>query len=207
MLKERLDKIISNTKGERLSKEKIFDGGFVKVFKEEYKLPDGRVITKESISKNNDKDAAIIVTRTVDDKYLVVFQNRVNNVVSAEFPSGYIEPGEDVLTGALREVQEETGYVSNDATLVDTTIPNIGTESAKVHIIFVNNAVKSQNQDLDEDEYINYELFTLPELEYLIDNNYMQSSGNKLAFYHLRDILNNEKEISDTIKNVKGLKK
>ena len=53
MLEERLKKIISNTKGELLRRDKIFDGGFIKVFEEEYKLPDGRIITKESVSKNN----------------------------------------------------------------------------------------------------------------------------------------------------------
>ena len=195
MLEERLEKIISNTKGELLRKDKIFDGGFVKVYEEEYKLPNGKVIIKQRVSKNNGKDAAIIVTRTIDDKYLVVFQNRVDNIVSAEFPSGYIEPGEDVLAGSLREVEEETGYVSKEAELLDTMISSIGTESAKVHIIYVKNAVKKHSQELDSDEYINYELFTFDELKYLIDNQFMQSSGNKLAFYLLKDIIQ-EKNIN-----------
>lgn len=192
MLKERIEKIILNTKGVRLSKEIIFDGGFVKVYKEEYKLPDNRVITKERISKNDDKDAAIIITRTIDDKYLVVFQNRVDNIVSAEFPSGYIEKGEDIKKGAIREVEEETGYSSNKAIILDTVIPNIGTESSKIHIVYVKNAIKKQNQNLDADEFINYELFTFDELKYLLDNKYMQSTGNKLAFYLLKEVLEKE---------------
>lgn len=190
MLEERIKNIIDNTKGELLSQELVFDGGFLKVYKEEYKLPDGRIITKQRVSKNNGKDAAIIITRTIDDKYLVVFQNRVNNVVSAEFPSGYIEPGEDVIKGALREVEEETGYVSNEAKVLDTAIPNIGTETSKIHIVYVYNAKPLKEQNLDADEYIKYDLFTFEELQYLIDHNYMQSSGNRLAFYHLKDIIN-----------------
>ena len=73
-LKERLDEIFKKTKAERLSRELLFDGGFVKVFKEEYRLPDGRVIAKQVVTKNGGKPAAIIVVRTVDDKYLLVFQ-------------------------------------------------------------------------------------------------------------------------------------
>lgn len=107
-IKEKLDKLINDTKGTILSQEKIFDSGFIKIYKEEYKLPDGRVINKQRISKNDGKNAAIVITRTIDNKYLIVFQNRVNNNVSAEFPSGYIEPNEDVLQGSLREVEEET---------------------------------------------------------------------------------------------------
>lgn len=193
MLDDRIKQIVLKTKAERLNREMLFDGGFIEVFKEDYKLPNGRIITKESISKNHNKDAAIIITRTIDDKYLIVFQNRVNNIVSAEFPSGYIEENEDILKGALREVLEETGYASTDATLLDSFVPNIGTESAKIHIVYVKNAVKVNDQMLDSDEYINYELFTLEELNYLIDNKYILSSGNKLAFYHLKEILEKEK--------------
>ena len=181
-IKERLDKLINDTKGTILSQEKIFDSGFIKIYKEEYKLPDGRVINKQRISKNDGKNAAIVITRTIDNKYLIVFQNRVNNNVSAEFPSGYIEPNEDVLQGSLREVEEETGYSSTSAILLDTTIPNI-----------VDKAEKKFKQNLDADEYINYELFTFEELEYLINNNYIMSNGNKLAFFHLKELLNKEK--------------
>ena len=188
-MEERIKEIIKKTKGTLLNQELMFDGGFIKVFKEEYELPDKRVIVKERVSKNNNKDAAIIITRTIDDKYLIVFQNRVDNIVSAEFPSGYIEPGEDVLAGALREVEEETGYVSNKAKVLDTFIPNIGTENSKIHIVYVEEARKESNQHLDIDEYINYELFTFDELKYLVDNKHIQSSGNKLAFYLLKEIL------------------
>ena len=196
MIKDRIDKIISSTKGELIHKKMAFDGGFIKVFEECYKLPDGRLINKESISKNDGKDAAIIITRTIEDKYLIVFQNRINNIVSAEFPSGYIEPFEDVLTGALREVEEETGYVSDSAKIIDSMIPNIGTESSKIYIVYVDNAVKKSSQKLDSDEYINYELFSFDELKYLIDNQIIQSSGNKLAFYHLKDIIHEEEKRS-----------
>ena len=192
MLEERLKKIIENTKAERLNRELLFDGGFIKVFKEDYKLPDGRIITKQVVSKNGGKPAAIIVVRTVDDKYLLVFQNRVDNIVSCEFPSGYIEEGEDPIVGALREVKEETGYISNEARVLDTFISSIGTESTRLFIIFVDNAKKTSNQELDKDEFINYEEFNFDELTYLIDNNYIQSSSNKLAYYHLKDILQNK---------------
>lgn len=194
MFEEKIKDIINKTKGENLSSEMIFDGGFVKVFKEEYKLPDGRVISKERVSKNNDKEASIVITRTIDDKYLIVFQNRVNNNVSLEFPSGYVEPGEDIVKASIREVEEETGYSVKDAKLIDSFIPNIGTESTKIHIVYASGAKKVKEQDLDSDEYINYFLFSYDELQYLIDHDYIQSGGNKLAFFHLKEIINGENE-------------
>lgn len=189
MIEKRVEEIINKTKGIKVNSEKIFDSGFIKIYKEEYQLPDKRIITKQRISKNDSKDAAIVITRTVDDKYLIVFQNRVDNIVSAEFPSGYIEPGESIIEGALREVKEETGYVSKDAKVLDTCVSNIGTENAKLHIVYVNNATKEFSQELDADEYINYELFSFDELTDLINKNYIKATSNKLAYYHLKDLL------------------
>ena len=194
MIDKKIQEIISKTKGESISSKLIFDGGFVKVYKEQYRLPDGRVIEKERVSKNNDKEAAIVVTRTKDNKYLIVFQNRVNNNVSAEFPSGYVEVGEDVVEGAKREVLEETGYIIKNAKVIDTFVPNIGTESTRIHIVYGTDAVKEKDQSLDKDEFINYYLFSFEELEYLVNNNVIQSGGNKLAFAHLKEILNEEKK-------------
>jgi ADP-ribose pyrophosphatase len=194
MIENTIKEIINKTKGKKLSSDLLFDGGFVKVYKEQYQLPEGKIISKEKVSKNNDKEAAIVITRTIDDKYLIVFQNRVDNNVSAEFPSGYIEKGEDVLEAAKREVLEETGYSIKKAILIDTFIPNIGTENTKIHIVYGKEAEKTQDQSLDEDEYINYYLFSFKELEYLINSNYIQSGGNKLAFSHLKEILNEEEK-------------
>lgn len=64
---------------------------------------------------------------------------------------------------------------------------------SKLYIVFVDKAEKKFKQNLDADEYINYELFTFEELEYSINNNYIMSNGNKLAFFHLKELLNKEK--------------
>ena len=194
MIDKEINEIINRTKAEQLSSKMVFDGGFIKVFEETIKLPDGRIIKKNRVSKNNDKEAAIVITRTVDDKYIIVFQNRVDNNVSAEFPSGYVESGEDIVEASVREVLEETGFTVNEAYLIDSFIPNIGTENTKIHIVYANGATKEKNQSLDKDEFINYHLFNFNELQYLIDNNYIQSGGNKLAFYKLKEILDKENE-------------
>ncbi len=199
MLKNVVDDVINKTRAELLIREKVYDGGFVEVYEEKYKLPNDKIITKNSIVKNSNKDASIVITRVDNDKYLLVFQNRVNDTVSIEFPSGYIEEGENVIDGSIREVYEETGYLLSDGELVDTFIPNIGSESAKVHIVYLKNLVSKNKQKLDEDEYINYMEFTFDEINYLIENNYIQSGGNKLAFFYLKDILAKEKNDNNVL--------
>ncbi len=191
MIDERIKNIIEKTKATLLSKKQLFASNFISVFEEEYKLPNGKIISKQAVSKNSNKEAVIVITKTIDNKYLLVFQNRVDNVVSIEFPSGYIEANETITEAAKREVLEETGYLIKNIRLIDTFIPNIGTESSKIHIIYGENAEKTNNQELDDDEFINYNLFSYDELEYLIRKNYIQSGGNKLAFFHLKEIIKN----------------
>ena len=89
----------------------------------------------------------------------MVFQNRVDNIVSCEFPSGYVEKDEDVVLAALRELEEETGFVAKEWKEIDSFISSIGTESSLIHLVYIDNAEKLKDQDLDADEYINYELF------------------------------------------------
>ena len=191
MIDERIKNIIEKTKATLLSKKQLFASNFISVFEEEYKLPNGKIISKQAVSKNSNKEAVIVITKTIDNKYLLVFQNRVDNVVSIEFPSGYIEANETITEADKREVLEETGYLIKNIRLIDTFIPNIGTESSKIHIIYGENAEKTNNQELDDDEFINYNLFSYDELEYLIRKNYIQSGGNKLAFFHLKEIIKN----------------
>ncbi|MCZ8517778.1 NUDIX domain-containing protein [Paenibacillus filicis] len=53
-----------------------------------------------------------------EDKVLIIKENKLIARNKWNFPSGRIEPGEDILDAARREVKEETGY---DVTLTGTT--------------------------------------------------------------------------------------
>ncbi len=189
MLEEKIKNIIDKTKGKKVSQNLAYDGTFIKVFKEQYIYPNGKNVIKERIIKNKGKNAVIVITRTINNKYVLVVQNRVDENVSIEWPSGYIEENEEVEKASKREVQEETGYIGDEAVVLDSVISSIGTENSKTFIAFIDNAKKQENQNLDEDEFVNYIEVTFDELTYLIDKKYILSSSNKLAYYHLKEIL------------------
>ncbi len=190
MNKELLLKIkdlISKTKGKLISEKILYQGKFINLIQEEYLLPNNQTIKREKIVKNKNKEAVIVVAVTKDNKYLLVVQNRVNNIVSIEFPAGYIEPGESSIVAARRELKEETGYISNEIELIDTYYQTVGVDTSIINIVIAYNCEKKQEQELSPNEYINYDTFTYEEVKELVDNHYINSSSNRLAFYEIKE--------------------
>ena len=189
-LEHKINSLIKNTKANIISSETLYKGNFIDLIEEDYLLPNNVVIKRERIIKNNNKEAVIVIVHTINDKYLLVVQNRINNLTTIEFPSGYIEEGENPIEAGLRELLEETGYISYDVREIDSYYNSLGMDSSIVHIIFAYNCEKFTTQNLGKYEYIKYDEFSLEELKELMDNNYINGVGNKLAYYELLNILN-----------------
>ncbi len=184
-LKNKVNYLYNSVKAKHINTRKLYHGRFIDLIEEEYLLPNNKTIKKERIIKNGYKQAVIVIAITCDNKYLLVAQNRIDNIVSLEFPSGYIEYGEAYIKGAIRELLEETGYVSNSVQHLDSYYSQLGIDSSITHIVVAKDCIKQNNQNLSPNEYINYMEFTFKELDELISKNVIKSVGNKLAFYKL----------------------
>ena len=82
---------------------------------------------------------------------------------SWEIPGGVIERGEDPVAAALRELQEETGYVGKSARLLGSVHPNPAIMNNRCHLVLVEAAVRTMEQAWDPDEEI--EVAALPVAE------------------------------------------
>ncbi len=99
----------------RLGGELLLAGGFLEVHKDEARLPDGTVATREYIRHSG----AVAVIPLLDDgpnpQLVLVRQYRYPVAkVLLELPAGKLEPGEAQLACAMRELQEETGYIATE---------------------------------------------------------------------------------------------
>lgn len=180
----KINYLINSTKATYLSSKILYKGNFINLIEEQYLLPNNVLMKREKIIKNN-KEAGIVIAITDDNKYILVSQNRINRITTLEFPSGYIESNENIIEASKRELLEETGYTSNDIKILDNYYSQIGIDSSIVNIVVASNCTKITNQNLRKYEYINYDEFTFEELEELINQNYINGCGNKLAFYEL----------------------
>jgi 8-oxo-dGTP pyrophosphatase MutT (NUDIX family) len=113
----------------------------------------------------NSADWAIVVARTMSGELVMVRQFRWGiDALSWELPGGIIDKDEDPLTAGLRELEEETGYVSKNARLIGHCQPNPAILNNRCHIIFADQCVlSSAGPKWDEHEEI--EVSHLPETE------------------------------------------
>jgi len=134
-----------------------FDGDFLKVQADTVQLPDGKISLREYIRH----PGAVVILPVFDDNSVLLerqFRYPLNRVF-IEFPAGKIDPNEESLATAKRELQEETGYTASDWKFV-CTIHNAIAYSDECLDIFVARGLKSGVPKLDDGEFL--ETFRAP---------------------------------------------
>ena len=102
-----------------LSREKALQNGkWLTVENHTVELPDGRRISEWPWVITPDYINVVVVTK--DGRFVCFRQNKyaVKDGLTLSIVGGYIEPGEDPLLAAQRELREETGYSSSKWTFL-----------------------------------------------------------------------------------------
>src|ERR1035437_8246510 len=104
-------------KAELLSSETVFEGPLFRVLRDRLIEPGGKLATRDIVHHNGSVVVlAIDNTKNKRDPWIVVerqYRHAANRFLW-ELPAGKLEPGEDPLLGAQRELAEETGYRAKD---------------------------------------------------------------------------------------------
>lgn len=141
----------------RIDSAVVYDGNFIKVLKDNVRLPDGSVSTREHINH----PGAVAVLALLDNGNLVL-ERQFRYAPKREFielPAGKIDHGEEILLCAQRELLEETGYVAREWTHLATTWPCIGYADERMEY-FLARGLTHQGSQLDDGEFL--EVFELP---------------------------------------------
>ncbi len=125
-------------------------------------LPDGSTHVYTTLHPEGGMSAAVIAL-TPDRQVIIARQFRPGTErIMDELPGGGIEPGEDPLAGAIRELAEETGYVPGEIELLGASCRD-GYSNARYYYYLATDCVlRPKGQALDEHEYIDVVLMTIP---------------------------------------------
>ena len=141
----------------RISSKLVYDGKLLKVRSDTVRLPDGGTAGREWI----EHPGAVAILAVTDAGELVMerqFRYPLGRDM-IEVPAGKIDPGEDPLATAKRELVEETGYSAAEWSHVATIHLAIGYSNEHIEI-YLASGLKLEKAKLDDEEFL--EVFTLP---------------------------------------------
>jgi len=136
--------------------ERVFEGRIINVRVDTVELPNKKYSKREIVEHPG---AVGIVAITEDEKIILVkqFRKPVEEVL-LEIPAGKLESKEGPCECAIRELEEETGFVTNRVKKLLEFYTTPGFSNEIIHIYLAEN-LKPGKMNLDEDE--NIEIVTL----------------------------------------------
>lgn len=158
----------------RISRTLKYEGSIIKVYTDGIKLPDGKVAEWDFI---NHDGAAAVVPVTGDGKILMVRQYRnALDRYTLEIPAGKLDSkDEPTLECASRELEEETGYKTENLEFLITLRTWLAFTNEKIDVYVAENLIPTK-QRLDDDEFIDVEAYTMEELKEKIFSGELQDA-------------------------------
>lgn len=145
----------------QVSTQQVWRGGFLDVRRDMVRLPSGREAAREYIVH----PGAVVIIPLLDDGRLVVERQFRYPLQRSfiEFPAGKIDPGEDTLNCARRELAEETGYHAAEWARAGVLHNAIAYSTEGIEIWFARGLTAGERQ-LDAGEFLDVDTATPAEL-------------------------------------------
>jgi ADP-ribose pyrophosphatase len=180
---------MEHLKETQVDTEVAYEGHFLKVQKDTIRLPDGKTTKREYIKH----PGAVVVLPLFDDGTILLerqFRYPLQDVF-IEYPAGKIDPNEDPMECAKRELQEETGYTAKNWNFI-CTIHNAIAYSDEHLEIFLATGLTAGESKLDEGEFLETFKATVPEMLQWIREGKVSDVKTVIGTFWLEKILAGE---------------
>ena len=146
------------------------DKTFLNIESYKIELATGETIYRDKLVKKGGVVACVVVPLLENNQTIMVVQPRVfaKRGVLMDFPAGYVEKDEEILSGAKRELEEETGYTSDDLSVLASYYQDEGASDCFIYIVLAKNAYKVKDLKLDEDEYLDPIILNMDDMDDLM---------------------------------------
>ncbi|MDA1354153.1 MAG: NUDIX hydrolase [bacterium] len=170
-----------------IKSDRYYEGRIVNLRKDTVRLADGSIATREIVEH---APAAVILPVFDDGRVALIYQyRRAVDEIMLEAPAGIIDPGEDTTAAALRELQEETGYIAGKMTPLLGAYLTPGFCDEFMHFYLAED-LSLGDTDFDEDERIETVIVTWDDLNELIVSGKIRDGKTIVAFLMAKAYLN-----------------
>ena len=160
-----------------VTKNYVYHGKIIKVRNDDALLPDGNPCKREVIEHSGGACVLCVLPQGV----LMVKQYRyAYGECLYEIPAGKLEPGEDPMAAAKRELEEEGGVIAGELKLLQVIYPTPGYTNEKIYLYEASNC-QFGNAHLDEDEFLTAEFIPLDKAKAMLINGEFKDSKTIIA--------------------------
>ncbi len=169
--------------------EMLYRGSVLNLRKDKVTVQNG-VSYREIIEHNG---GAVIAAVTDEGKMVMVRQYRkpANRVVF-EVPAGKIDPGEEPLATAARELKEETGYTADNIEFITSFYPTVGYSEEQLYL-FLASGLTAGETSFDENEAIDLEEVEITMLHDMVMKGEIHDAKSMIAILMVYDLFNSKK--------------
>jgi ADP-ribose pyrophosphatase len=166
---------------ERIGGELVYDGRVVHLEVDRVRLPNGHETIREVVRHQG---AVVMLALDGERRVLLVRQYRypVGRIL-LELPAGKLDPGEEPLACARRELAEETGVGARRWQQLGTLLTTPGFTDEAIHVFLATGLEPVEGASPDEDELLQAVRIPLWELEEMVRNGEVQDAKTLAALY------------------------
>lgn len=173
-----------------LSREIVASSRIFRVEQVQLRFSNGEERLYERLVGSGTGHGAVMIVAMLDDEHAVLIEEYCGGTDSYELslPKGLIEPGEDVLAAADRELKEEAGFGARQLEHLTELSLNPGYMSQKIQVVLATDLYEERLEG-DEPEPMRVDSINLRELASLAQNSQFTEGRALAALYLVRDLL------------------
>lgn len=154
-------------KWKTLESNYLFRRPWLTVRCDKVELPNGVINPEHYVLEYPDWVNVLAITKEGLFVMIEQYRHGIDDVM-IELPAGVVEPGEEPLAGAKRELLEETGYSGGNWQLFTAVSQNPSIVNNLTYCYLATDVVKSDSQHLDSSEDIAVRLMTIEEVKSIL---------------------------------------
>jgi len=165
----------------------VYRGKLLEVRADRVRLPDGNESTREYVRHQG----AVVVIAVLDSGELI-FERQFRYPLRRAFlelPAGKIDPGEEILATARRELLEETGHSASDWRHLGVQHPSIGYSNERIEIFLARGVRRESGQRLDHGEFLDLLTLSLDDALLAVRRGGITDSKTTVALFWAEKVL------------------